>query len=223
MFAIQHNNKKEDQPQLTVPPPKIEAKQVQFCKAKVRADKTARYRPIVKPEDKECLATYIKVGKCEVWTLWDSGSTTTGIAPAFGEVADIQVFPLADPHILQLSTIGSCATINFGMEVKVETPGAKDFIYVDIVNFDRYDMIIGMPFMHKNKVLLDFEKNQVIVNGVATLAICVVLDKTDGWLCRYKSTDKRQEAQHARRQWKKFLIMSALMLGPSYLKGQLHS
>jgi hypothetical protein len=41
MFAIQHNDKKEDQPQLMVPPPKIEAKQVQFHKAKLRADKTA--------------------------------------------------------------------------------------------------------------------------------------------------------------------------------------
>jgi hypothetical protein len=97
-------------------------------------------------------------------------------------VADIRVFPLADPHILQLGTIGSCATVNFGMEVKVETPGAKDVIYVDIANFDCYDMIIGMPFMCKNKVLLDFEKNQVIVNGVATPAICVVLDETNRWL-----------------------------------------
>jgi hypothetical protein len=90
---------------------------------------------------------------------------------------------LADPHILQLGTIGSCVTINFGMEVKVETPGAEDVIYVDIVNFDCYDMIIGMPFMCKNKVLLDFEKNQVVVNSVATPAIRVVLDETDGRLC----------------------------------------
>jgi hypothetical protein len=89
MFAIQHNDKKEDQPQLMVPFPKIEAKQVQFHKVKLQADRTACYRPIVKPEDKECLATYVKVGKCEAWTLWDSGSMTTGITPAFGEVADI--------------------------------------------------------------------------------------------------------------------------------------
>jgi hypothetical protein len=115
---------------------------------------------------------------------------TTGITPAFGEVADIRVFPLADPHILQLSTICSHATINFGMEVKVETPGAEDVIYVDIANFDCYDMIIGTPFMRKNKVLLDFEKNQVVVNGVATPAIRVALDETDGRLCRYRSMDK---------------------------------
>jgi hypothetical protein len=97
-------------------------------------------------------------------------------------VADIRVFPLANPHILQLGTIGSHVTVNFGTEVKVETPGAEDVIYVDIANFDCYDMIIGTPFMHKNKVPLDFEKNQVVVNSVATLAIHVVLDETDGQL-----------------------------------------
>jgi hypothetical protein len=89
MFTIQHNDKKEDQPQLMVLSPKIKVKQVQFCKAKLQVDKTACYQPIVKPEDKECLATYVKVGKCEVWTLWDSGSMTTEITPAFGKVANI--------------------------------------------------------------------------------------------------------------------------------------
>jgi hypothetical protein len=43
MFTIQHNNRREDQPQLTVPSPKIEAKQVQFHKVKLRVDKIACY------------------------------------------------------------------------------------------------------------------------------------------------------------------------------------
>jgi hypothetical protein len=53
---------------------------------------------MVKPEDKECLATYVKVGNCEAWTLWDSGSTMTFITPSFAQVADVRVFPLEDPH-----------------------------------------------------------------------------------------------------------------------------
>ena len=79
MFTIQDEGKKEDQPSRTVPPPKIETTQAHFRKVKLRAEKTARYRPVVKPEDKECLATYVKIGECEAWTLWDSGSTTTGV------------------------------------------------------------------------------------------------------------------------------------------------
>ena len=50
-----------------------------------------RKRPKVKLEDKECLVTWIKVGNLEAWTLWDSGSTTTGITPAYAELAKIVV------------------------------------------------------------------------------------------------------------------------------------
>jgi len=35
----------------------------------------------------------------------------------------------------------------------------------DIGNFDRYEMIIGTPFMRRNKVILDFEKDKVIFRG----------------------------------------------------------
>lgn len=138
---------------------------------------------MVKPEDRECLATYVKIEKCEAWALWDSGSTMTGITPSFVHVADMGVFPLKDPHIMQLGTIGSRALINYGPDILVKAPGIKDKAYVDVVNFDRYDMIIGTPFMHMNKVILDFENNVVIANGVITPAQRVVLDEADNRLC----------------------------------------
>jgi hypothetical protein len=52
-------------------------------------DKTARPRPEYTLEEKECLATFVSIGGCEAWTLWDSGSTTTGLTPAFAQIADI--------------------------------------------------------------------------------------------------------------------------------------
>jgi len=63
-----------------------------------------RLRPAISQEEKECLATWVKVGDLEVWTLWDSGSTTTGITPAFAELAKIKVNTLEDLHILQLGS-----------------------------------------------------------------------------------------------------------------------
>ncbi|KAG6873024.1 hypothetical protein C0992_009166 [Termitomyces sp. T32_za158] len=66
------------------------------------------------------------------------------------------------------------------MEVKVKTSGQPMKEYVDIANFDRYDMIIGTPFMRKDKVLLDFVNNKVIVNGTPLRAERVVLADTDG-------------------------------------------
>ena len=104
-----------------------------------------------------------------------------------------KVFPLKDPHILQLGTVGSRSFVNFGVNVGVKAPGIETTAYLDIANFDRYDMIIGTPFMRANKVLLDFNKNQVIANGVATPATRVVLDTNDGRLRRYRTVEKRQE------------------------------
>jgi hypothetical protein len=136
---------------------------------------------------------FVSVGGLEAWTLWDSGSTTTGITPTFAQVADIAVFPLLDPHILQLGTIGSHSVVNYGTEVEVVAPGAEGPLYMDIANFECYDMIIGTPYMRANKVHLDFENDQVIVNRVATAAMKVTLADTDRRLCWYRSMDKRKE------------------------------
>ena len=127
------------------------------------------------------------------WTLWDSGSTTTGITPTFAQVAEITVFPLSNTHTLQLGTVGSCSTMNYGTETLVTAPGVNSTIYMDIANFDRYDMIVGTPFMRANRVHLDFEHDRVIVNGVATPATKVKLADTDGRLRRYRATDKKKD------------------------------
>jgi hypothetical protein len=148
---------------------------------------------MVKKGDKECLATFVNVGGFKAWTLWDLGSTTMGIMPMFAQVADIPIFLLLDPHILQLGTIRRCSTVNYGTEVEVTAPGARGQIYIDIVNFDHYDMIIGTPYMRHNKVQLDLENDQVIVNGVATPAMKVTLADTDGRLRRYQAMDKPKE------------------------------
>ena len=99
------------------------------------------------PEDKECLATWVKVEDLEAWTLWDSGSTTTGITPAFAEHAKVRIDTLEDPHILQLGTVGSRSSIKYGADVMIQVAKVKSTSYVDIANFDRYDMIIGTPWM----------------------------------------------------------------------------
>src|SRR6266545_1522688 len=88
-----------------------------------KASEKTRSRPQVPPEDKECLATYIKVGDLDTWTLWDSGSTTLGITPHYAEVANVVVDTLSDPHILQLGTVGSRSIINFGADTTLTIGG----------------------------------------------------------------------------------------------------
>ncbi|KAG6893617.1 hypothetical protein C0992_009318, partial [Termitomyces sp. T32_za158] len=105
-----------------------------------------------------------------------------GITPQFAHVNAIRVHELTEPLMLQLGTVGSRAVVQFGAEVKVKTSGQPMKEYVDRANFDRYDMIIGMPFMRRNKVALDFVNNKVIVNGIPLRAERVVLADTDGRL-----------------------------------------
>ncbi|KAF5381401.1 hypothetical protein D9615_008297 [Tricholomella constricta] len=173
--------------------PLDETRQIKMRKVHLRASKVAKARPVHKHDDKECLATYVNVGGHDAWTLWDSGSTTTGVTPAFSQVAGLRVFPLDAPITLQLGTIGSRSTVNFGSDALVKTHGSEEMLYVDIANFDRYDMIIGTPFMRKHGVILDFATNTVVVNGVSTEATKVDLRDTDGRLRRYRTTDKPRD------------------------------
>ena len=107
-----------------------------------------RVRPVVKPEEKECLVTWVKVRELEAWTLWDSGSTMSGITPTFAEIK-ILLDTLEDPHILQLGTVGSRSIIKYGADVEIKVADLAFTSYVDVANFDRYDMIIGTPLLRK--------------------------------------------------------------------------
>jgi hypothetical protein len=124
--------------------------EIKIWKAHMKSSKAAQLHPVMKPEDKKCLATFVSVRRFNAWTLWDLGSTTMGIAPTFAQVADITVFPLLNSHMLQLGMVGSQSTVNYGTETQVIAPGVNSTIYMDIANFDCYDMIIGTPFMRAN-------------------------------------------------------------------------
>jgi len=73
---------------------------IKMWRAVMTVSKESRPRPTFPPNMKECLATFVKVGGQEAWTLWDSGSTTTDITPSFVDMAKITVFPLKNPHVL---------------------------------------------------------------------------------------------------------------------------
>ncbi|KAG6881785.1 hypothetical protein C0995_000630, partial [Termitomyces sp. Mi166 len=96
------------------------------------------------PQEKECLVTYVEVNGYPAWMLWDSGSTTMGITPQFAHVNAIHVHELSEHLMLQLGTVGSHAMVQFGVEVEIRALGHLTKEYVDIANFDRYDMIIGL-------------------------------------------------------------------------------
>ncbi|SJK99800.1 uncharacterized protein ARMOST_03111 [Armillaria ostoyae] len=132
-------------------------------KVQLRVQKEPTDRPT--PKDKRCLVTSLDVNGLEAVTLWDSGSTATAMSPAFADISKATVSRLHNPVVLQLGTVGSRAKINFGTYSNIDSEGFTGPEYFDVVNIDRYDVIVGTPFMHRNKVILDFDKKCVIVNG----------------------------------------------------------
>ena len=119
-----------------------------------------------------CLAAYVEINGMEALTLFDSGSSTDMISPDFAQVSDTRVYTLDKPVPLQLGTVGSRASINYGTNTSVEFGGHReDRYYLDVVNIDRYDAILGAPFMRSFGVHLDFTSNLISVGRTAIPAL----------------------------------------------------
>jgi len=116
--------------------------------------------------DRHCMAALVKVNGLEAYALLDSGSTTVSITHNFACVAKLKVMQLENPVPLQLGTVGSRSMINYGARTCLELgPIIDSDAYLDVVNIDRYDMIIGTPFMRKYKLVLDFDHNTLSIRG----------------------------------------------------------
>jgi len=57
--------------------------------------------------------------------------------------------------------------INFGARSRVELGTVSDDdAYLDVVNIDRYNMIVGIPFLRKHGFILDFDQDILSRQGV---------------------------------------------------------
>ena len=121
-------------------------------------------RPMRSKRQETCLAGWIRVNGVDALTLFDSGSNTDTLSPAFTQVSGIQTRKLEQQVPLQLGTVGSRAAINYGAEVPIEVGDTKyPKYYFNIVNINRYDCIAGAPMMRKFRVRLDFREDAIYV------------------------------------------------------------
>jgi gag-polyprotein putative aspartyl protease len=118
------------------------------------------------------MAALIKVNGLEAYALLDTGSTTISITHDFARVANLSVIQLENLIVLQLGTVGSRSMINFGSRASLEFGQIKDDdAYLDVVNIDCYDMIIGTLFMRKHGLVLDFGHNLLSHQGKPILTL----------------------------------------------------
>ena len=101
----------------------------------------------------------------KAYTLFDSGSTTDAISPDFTRVARLPILELENPVTLQLGCSGSRSKINYGSEANVKFALITSDTYLDVANLDKYDSILGTPFMRKHGIILDFETQEIVIRG----------------------------------------------------------
>jgi hypothetical protein len=115
---------------------------------------------------KEPISVWIKINGTEAHALLDSGCTTDMISAEFAKVVRIQPIKLAEPVQLQMACVGSRSTINYGGKPTMSIGKLTEKRYFDMVNIDKYDAVLGTPFLRQNKVKLDFEdEGAAVING----------------------------------------------------------
>ncbi|EAU84488.2 hypothetical protein CC1G_00007 [Coprinopsis cinerea okayama7 len=123
-------------------------------------------RPIRTWKEKHALIAEVQFNGKKAITMFDSGSSTDSLSPAFARVNEIKVHPLSTELALQLGTVGSRSSIKYGTIVNIDFGPLKNICdYVDVVNLDRYDAILGTVFMRKHKIMLDLANDQIFVDG----------------------------------------------------------
>ncbi|KAJ3490429.1 hypothetical protein NLI96_g1451 [Meripilus lineatus] len=113
----------------------------------------------------KCLTAYVEVNGTKALALFDSGSSIDAISNEFARVAKVDAFELEKPVPIQLGTVGSRSVINFGANIPVSVHGKMEEIYLDIVNVDHYDIIVGVPLMTRYGICLDFDENLIRIRG----------------------------------------------------------
>ena len=129
------------------------------------------YRSAIVPKevrphrDFKCMTTYVEVNGLRGLALLDSGSSIDCISPDFARVAKVNAFALEKPVGLQLGCVGSRSSINFGVRTDVTIGKHSQKLYMDVVNIDHYDVILGVPSLQQYGTRLDFAKEVIIIKG----------------------------------------------------------
>ena len=124
---------------------------------------------VTRPEREDgkdlCLAGYITINGVKAYTLFDSGSMTDAVSPDFARVSKVPILRLDKPATLLLGCSGSRSKINFATIAVVEFGSTTAKSYLDIANLDKYDCILGMPFLRKHGISLDFQFQEIVIHG----------------------------------------------------------
>ena len=107
----------------------------------------------------------ININGAQAYTLFDTGGTLDSHSPEFARATRTKAYHLENPVDLQLGTSGSRSRVSFGASGTVTLHGTAIPTYFDLANIDRYDAILGVPFMHANGIVIDVGRRKIFFQG----------------------------------------------------------
>ena len=116
---------------------------------------TSALRPLVPANSRACVIIKMLIDGHKALTMLDMDSTSNFISPAFTMVHRICTFPLEQQLTLQLGCVGSCSCITHKANAQIQIGAFDAQLYFDIANIDRYNCILGIPFLWQNAAIVD--------------------------------------------------------------------
>ncbi|KAI1782239.1 hypothetical protein LXA43DRAFT_906385 [Ganoderma leucocontextum] len=108
----------------------------------------------------------VKLNGVPCYVLVDTGCNTNSFGPITARIVNADRIDLKEQVQLQLGTKGSRTKINYGTRVNVNVGPINESVYFDIVDIDRYDAILGMPFLTKHNAVVNLGKRTLSIGGV---------------------------------------------------------
>ena len=147
-------------------PDKLTKKSPPMFDAKLRLlDEASKYPSDCSVELRWMLVSTIETNGTKALVIFDSGAETDALSPDFVRACHIPLLELLSPLVLQMGTKGSQSCIYYGTNVDLKVVGQQTKHYFDVVNIDRYDAILGAPWLNTHGVVLNFKNHVVTVGG----------------------------------------------------------
>ncbi|KAG8720975.1 hypothetical protein FRC08_016757 [Ceratobasidium sp. 394] len=124
-------------------------------------------QPVRNAEEQQPITGYYRLGGALAHVMFDSGCGTDMVSPEFVRATRLTPTKLEQPIGLQMALIGSRGRINFGLHAELEVGPFKRSHYFDIANIEKYDVILGTPFLKQAGAKLDFARCCVEIGNVA--------------------------------------------------------
>src|SRR5271154_7224368 len=113
------------------------------------------------PPNRQGLAALVQINSVDAYTCWDSGSELDAISPDFIRALGIKPQPKESTLRIRLGTKGSLASTSYEVQPTLNFLKRSLEQPLDVVNLDRWDLLLGNPFCNKYGVILDYSTRTI--------------------------------------------------------------